>query len=186
MPMVWDIIHLKGDFHSSVWSTKTFFYDIREVFFATLQVPRPLTFCMSDRKATIDKYSNNMETKFSVLTNDLTNRVDFLRWGPHLVPQNLFKHLQKNYVTSWCPPFLLGKLSVTKLNSNFNFNLIWSWVEFSITLQSSDHPLTNKSRDNNLVVPRFTLVSSKVIKIESKLHINSSKLHQRCIYVHLR
>ena len=30
--------------------------------------------------------------------------------------------------------------NIAKLNSNFNFNLIWSWAEFSITLQSSDHP----------------------------------------------
>ena len=27
----WDIIHLKGEIHSSIWSTKTFLYDIREL-----------------------------------------------------------------------------------------------------------------------------------------------------------
>ena len=27
----WDIIHLKGEIHISVWSTKTFLYDIREL-----------------------------------------------------------------------------------------------------------------------------------------------------------
>ena len=27
----WKIIHLKGEIHSSVWSTKTFLYDIREL-----------------------------------------------------------------------------------------------------------------------------------------------------------
>ena len=30
MPEDSDIIHLKGEIHSSVWSTKTFLYDIRE------------------------------------------------------------------------------------------------------------------------------------------------------------
>ena len=34
---------------------------------------------------------------------------------------------------------------------NFNFNLIWSWVEYNITLQSSDQSPTptRKSRDDN-------------------------------------
>ena len=36
----------------------------------------------------------------------------------------------------------LSDFFIAKLNSNFNFNLIWSWVEFSITLHSSDHPPT--------------------------------------------
>ena len=27
----WDISHLKGEIHSSVWSTKTFFNDIKEL-----------------------------------------------------------------------------------------------------------------------------------------------------------
>ena len=31
MPEVWNIIHFKGKIHSSVWSTKTFLYDIREL-----------------------------------------------------------------------------------------------------------------------------------------------------------
>ena len=30
MPEGRDMIHLKGEIHSSVWSTKTFLYDIRE------------------------------------------------------------------------------------------------------------------------------------------------------------
>ena len=30
MQVGWDICHLKGGIHSSVWSTKTFLYDIRE------------------------------------------------------------------------------------------------------------------------------------------------------------
>ena len=31
MPEGWDILHLKSEIHSSVWSTKTFLYDIREL-----------------------------------------------------------------------------------------------------------------------------------------------------------
>ena len=30
VPEGWEIIHLKGEVHCSVWSTKTFLYDIRE------------------------------------------------------------------------------------------------------------------------------------------------------------
>ena len=30
VPEGWDIIHLKGEVHSSVWSTKTLLYDVRE------------------------------------------------------------------------------------------------------------------------------------------------------------
>ena len=33
----WNIIHLKNEIHSSVWSTKTFLYDIRELFFRAKQ-----------------------------------------------------------------------------------------------------------------------------------------------------
>ena len=35
---------------------------------------------------------------------------------------------------------------IVKLNWKFNFKLIWSWVEFFITLHSSDHPPTHQPR----------------------------------------
>ena len=39
----WDIIHLKGEIHSSVWSTKTFLYDIREPRYKQIKMGYPIT-----------------------------------------------------------------------------------------------------------------------------------------------
>ena len=43
VPEGWDMIHLKGDVHSSVWSTKTFLYDIREPRYKQLKMGYQIT-----------------------------------------------------------------------------------------------------------------------------------------------
>ena len=45
-----------------------------------------------------------------------------------------------------------GFTDISKLNSNFDLNLIWSWVELSINFNpptTHPHLPTRKSRDNN-------------------------------------
>ena len=39
----WDIIHLKGEVHSSVWSTKTFLYDIRKLRYKQIKMGYQIT-----------------------------------------------------------------------------------------------------------------------------------------------
>ena len=83
-------------------------------------------------------------------------------WDPHkkslsfcIAPKPKFKifyeiltvspHLANSMFNRWVRclhvyrPHQRHVTDVAKLTSNFNFNLIWSWVEFSITLQFSNH-----------------------------------------------
>ena len=43
----WDIIHLKGEIHSFVWSTKTFLYDIREPRYKQIKMGYRISKCLN-------------------------------------------------------------------------------------------------------------------------------------------
>ena len=43
----WDIIHLKGDIHSFVWSTKTFLYYIREPRYKQIKMGYWISKCLN-------------------------------------------------------------------------------------------------------------------------------------------
>ena len=47
VPEGWDIIHLKVEIHSSVWSTKTFLYDIQEPRYKQIKMGYQISKCLN-------------------------------------------------------------------------------------------------------------------------------------------